>query len=67
MVKRCCNARTCATCEYWGGAREVDRAPNWVQIPDASEKGMCRGAGPWRGREMSNSATCRNYEKWRYM
>jgi len=67
MVKRCCSARSCATCEYWSGTRNVDRDPKWVQIPDSSTKGICRSSGPWRGREMQNMATCRNYEKMRYM
>lgn len=67
MVKRCVNSRGCATCEYWDGTRNVDRSPKWVQIPDSSTKGTCMSSGPWRGHEMSNSASCRCYEPWRYL
>lgn len=67
MVKRCASSHCCATCEYWGGPREVDRAPRWVQIPDSNVKGTCRGPGPWRGQETRNASTCPRYEEWRYL
>jgi len=66
-TKRCVNSKGCATCEYWGGQRTVDRNPKWVEIPTSSEKGICQGPGPYRSKEMSNITSCRAYKTWRYL
>lgn len=54
----------CATCRYWGGAREID----WfAAVYDAEgETGKCMGPlGSFRGAEMHEGASCSEWAAFR--
>ncbi len=58
--------KNCATCNYWGGARDSGTLRERVTVDSANQKGkcLCRGSG-WTNRELAASTPgCRGFEKW---
>ena len=55
----------CATCAYWGGARESDYFGKNVKVESSMAKGkcLCRASG-WRNQDKQASSSCNRYEKW---
>ncbi len=56
--------RVCATCEYWGGVREVGVAGAYVKVEGGS-KGYC----PKQQRVVQENlhAACSTYQKWGWL
>lgn len=61
--------RTCATCEYWDGPRNIKRDPKFVECP-TNAAGVCLSPSSSRRSQTvrattSGSSSC--YQKWRYL
>ncbi len=59
------NFKNCATCNYWGGTRQVDTFGSRVTVGSSSVKGKCLlQGGPWKGQERTASSTCNKWTAW---
>lgn len=57
--------KNCATCDYWGGNRDVDTFGQRVTVDSAASKGKCLlQGGPWKGQMRQASATCSKWKLW---
>ncbi len=57
----------CATCEYWGGERELKSGGHSVSVSSVNDYGECY-AGTFSSVTQGFPACrqkCKNYEKWR--
>ena len=55
-------ARKCATCEHWGGPRELSPSRNFVEV-DPLAKGVC--TGHINNSHLQGSHVCTRWEKWK--
>lgn len=56
------HVKHCATCDYWGGARDTDMAGVVVNVSDPAIKGKCLGR--WRPTSFNATHTCPDFKKW---
>ena len=60
------NQKKCATCEYWGGSREVNRAGSAVTYDTDDLCGPCYGDSGRASRNHERAdAHCGHFVKWR--
>lgn len=57
------NHKTCATCAFWTGEREVDASRVVVRTSAPNLKGKCAGGGHNHA-QVPASGTCSSYNKW---
>lgn len=57
------NHKTCATCAYWTGQREVDASRVVVRTSAPNLKGKCAGGGHNHA-QVPASGTCSSHSKW---
>lgn len=55
--------KRCASCERWGGSRQVGTQPETVEIDDERAVGLCQG-GPWDGSERRARSACGRWIRW---
>ncbi len=55
------NARLCATCQYWLGARELKKSGSVLH----DYEGVCSAAGsPYKGKTVRANQSCTHWHKW---
>jgi hypothetical protein len=53
----------CASCNRWGGPRQIGTAPQTVEIASELTTGLCVG-GPWNGSERRARSACGQWAVW---
>lgn len=57
--------KTCGTCAFWGGERQVERMGQGVLIPQSNAKEKCMvPKGGWKGRDKTCGTLCNDWQKW---
>jgi len=57
--------RSCAACNFWEGARELDATRAQITVDSLSIKGKCLlQGGPLKGWDMQASFICSKWGKW---
>jgi len=57
-------SKTCATCMFWSGKREIERMGEQVLIPVTNASGKCQApSGGCRGREKTCGSVCSSWKK----
>jgi len=60
--------KKCATCEYWGGPRQIDSFGHKVTVDSNNVKGKCLlQGGPWKGHDKKAIDTCNKWKLWSVM
>lgn len=55
--------KRCASCQRWGGSRQVGGEPETVEIQHEGVVGPCQG-GPWDGTERRIRNACGRWTRW---
>lgn len=56
----------CATCSYWGGARDLKQYGDYVELDSPMQTGACysHDSGWFNGSPVQASNYCRCWKKW---
>lgn len=63
------SSKSCATCEYWGGARTTNHSCNRVECESAMAKGKClnKSSGWANSSGKQANSNCIKWQKWRVL
>jgi len=57
--------KSCAVCDFWEGARNLNGFKDRVILDSPSIRGKCLLQGsPWKGWDMRAAYTCSKWAKW---
>lgn len=60
------NDRTCATCAYWGGTRELKQYGDYLEVGSPMDRGICysRDSGWSISQPTQACGSCSVWKKW---